>query len=379
MKLGFVYYLILFSFLNLKGQNISNQYFEGNGNVVSTAVPFLLFNPDARSNSLGGSGVSTEPDIFSSHWNSAKLSQIEGDYGIGLSYLPWLKSIDPNIYLTTINGFKRLDRRTCLGFGVYYFSLGQTIFKDESGNQNGVGYPNEFSLEATFSERFGRHFSLGVTGKYIHSDLTNGQIFLGKETSPGNTGAIDFSFYYNRIWELKNPIHLSLGLNLSNLGPKINYGLNNSSFLPSNLRFGVSIGKIFNDIHYTNFSLEFNKLLVPTLPIIDSKGNIISGQDPNVGAFKGILSSFTDAPGGLKEELQEISISPAFEYRFGEIISIRTGMLLVNKNFGNKKLLDFGLGLKIAKNLDLSFSYQANLVPLSSITNTFTLSLSAIL
>ena len=375
-KVVLVLFIIFFRKLSFP-QNLLSQPTRLNGNRVQTAVPFLLISPDSRANSLGDAGVSTLPDAFSSYWNPAKLSQIEGEYGLGLGFVPWLRNIDPNIYLASCTGYKKIDNRTSVGFGVYYFSLGQTIFKDESGYENGIGYPNEFSLEGTFSQRIGRYFSIGLNGKYIHSDLTNGQIYQGVELRPGNTIALDWGIFYKKEYEVRNPIHFAFGLTISNLGPKISYDLQDKSFIPTNLRTGISIGRTFNDVHYTSLSLEFSKLLVPTLPLTDANGNIISGLDPNRSLLSGIFGSFFDAPGGFKEELQEISISPGFEYKYAQILSLRTGMYLENKNFGNRKYLSFGIGLRIESFLDLNLSYNVNLVPTSTIDNTLRISISA--
>lgn len=372
-----IIFIFIFLFFKVKSQNSINQILISNGNSVSSAVPFLLISPDSRSNSLGDAGVSTQPDGFSSFWNPAKLAEIKEDYGIGIGFVPWLKNIDPNIYLASVYGFKKLERKTSIGFGVLYFNLGETTFKDESGYQNGIGYPNEFCLQATFSQRVGRYFSLGLNGKYIHSDLTNGQFYQGNVIKPGNSVAIDFGFFFKREFELHNPSHFYLGLDLSNFGPKMSYDLKNTSLLPTNLRMGISFGKTFNDKHYTNFSLEFNKLLVPTLPITDSNGNIILGKDPDRTLLSSVFGSFTDAPGGFREELEEISISPGFEYVYDNIISLRTGLHLENKNFGNKKLLSFGIGIKIESFLDVNFSYTESLISLSNLNNNYTISLTA--
>jgi hypothetical protein len=378
--MGRLFVFVFFNFLIIEksfSQNSANQVGSYNGNTISTAVPFLLISPDSRGSSLGDAGVSTEPDLFSAHWNPGKLSQMKGDYGIGVGYVPWLKNIDPNIYLASVSGFKKIDHRTSLGFSVYYFNLGQTTFKDESGYQNGVGYPNEFSLDATFSKKIGMYSSLGLNGKYIHSDLTNGQIYQGAELKPGNSLALDVGYFYSRFFEMRNPNHIGFGITISNIGPKISYDFNTNSFLPTNLRLGLSVGKTFNEVNYTNFSLEFNKLLVPTLPITDSNGKIISGRDPNRSLLSGILGSFSDAPGGIKEELQEISISPGFEYVYDNLISLRTGFYLENKNFGNRKYINFGIGLKIQSYLDLSLSYLETLVATSTVNNSLRITLSA--
>ena len=364
----------------LKSQNTFIQINGSQPNSSQTsAVPFLLIAPDARGNSLGDAGAATQPDVYSAHWNAAKLVSIEGDYGIGIGYVPWLRKIEPDIYLATVSGFKKVGSNSALAFSVYYFNLGQTIFRDESGYQNGVGYPNEFSLEATYSQKFGRNFSLGFTGKYIHSDLSNGQVFQGALLNPGNTAALDFSVYYRKLIENVNPRTFAFGMVLSNIGPKIAYGKDNKAFLPANLRIGFSYGINFNDLHQTNFSLDFNKLLVPNQLILDSSGKVISVVNSNVSALSGIISSFTNASGGFKQVIQEITISPGFEYIYDRTLSLRTGLFLENKNSGGRQYLNLGMGLKINSSFDFHISYLYNLNPISSLANTFRISLGAVL
>ncbi len=378
--LWILFLLIFADSIYIHGQN-TNTSIDGKqaNSTVPIGVPFLLISPDARSSSLGDAGVSTGADVYSAHWNAAKLVQIEGDYGVGISYVPWLRKLVPDLYLATATGFKKISEDLALGLSIYYFNLGKTSFKDESGYLNGVGYPNEFSLEGTFSQKFGRNFSLGFTAKYIHSDVSNGQIYQGVSLSPGNSEALDISFYYKKAIEKFNPTFLSWGIAISNIGPKISYGINNAAFLPANLRIGFTYGRIFHEVNRTNFSLDLNKLLVPSTPLLDANGNIIAGRNPNQSVLSSLISSFYDAPGGFRQELQEISISPGFEYIYDKTLSLRTGLFLENKNAGNRKYLNAGFGLKIKSNFDFNISYLYNLEPTSSLTNTFRISLGIIL
>src|SRR5690349_577979 len=60
----------------------------GQVNTITTAVPFLLISPDARSAGLADCGVATTPDPNSTHWNPAKLSFADKKMGFAISYTP---------------------------------------------------------------------------------------------------------------------------------------------------------------------------------------------------------------------------------------------------------------------------------------------------
>jgi hypothetical protein len=327
-------------------------------NNISTAVPFLLIIPDARTASMGDAGVAVQPDANSMGVNPSKLAFLDKPYGFSASYSPWLKSLVPDINLAYISGFYKLNDQSAIGGSLRYFSLGQIQLTDANQQDLGIYSPNEFSIDATYSKRFGNEFSLGTTARFIYSNLTSGQFSAGQQTKAGKAFAVDVSAYYRRQTVLfgKDAI-VSAGANFSNIGTKMSYVDGGTNFfLPTNMKIGAASTLIVDDYNQFTFALDFNKLMVPTQPIRDSNGGIISGKDPDRSVPAGIFGSFSDAPGGFSEELKEVSIAAGAEYWYNQQFALRAGYFYEPPEKGDRRYFTLGAGLKYnIFNIDLAY------------------------
>lgn len=326
-------------------------------NTIQTAAPFLLITPDARSGAMGDAGVAISPDANSMHWNPAKLAFLDKPTGLSVSYTPWLRNLVPDVDLGYLTIYHRLDERNTIGGALRYFSYGSIQLTDNQQNDIGVYSPNEFSIEGSFSRKFGEGFSLGTAIRYIRSSLSNGQ-FNGQDIQPATAMAADASAYFKRGTVMfGKDTELAFGLNLSNIGTKMSYSDGGSkSFLPANMKFGGATTFILDEMNRFTVALDLNKLLVPTSPIRDSNGNIISGRDPDRSVPSGIFGSFTDAPGGFSEEFNEVSYSLGTEYWYNKQFAIRSGYFYESPSKGDRRYFTVGAGLKYnVFNLDLAY------------------------
>jgi hypothetical protein len=359
-----VLYFLLLSGTVLHAQ-ISRKELTGSDlNAIQSAVPFLTIAPDSRSGAMGDVGVATSPDLNSMHWNPAKFAFIAENAGIGLSYTPWLRTLVPDINLAYLTGYKRIDRQQVVSASLLYFSLGEIIFTDQEGQIIKPFNPNEFAIDAAYSRLFSDRLSGGIAFRFIRSDLTGElQGETVGETKAGISFAADISTYYQREVELGDKSgFLAIGANISNIGTKISYTSGKEKeFIPINLRVGTSMTVDLDDFNKITLSLDLNKLLVPTPPIYYQDGDTLPdgsvvvpgeriiqyGMDPNVSVPVGMLHSFYDAPGGFKEEMQEIMIGAGLEYLYRKQFAIRTGYFYENQWKGNRKYFAFGVGLKL--------------------------------
>ncbi len=386
--------LLLMIPVNLYAQNgndpdIGDVLGQRDVNTITTAVPFLMIAPDARSGALGDAGVSSTPDINSMHWNPAKYAFMEQEMGVAVSYTPWLRSLVPDINLSYLTGYRKIDDLQTVAFSLKYFTLGDVNFTDEVGNSMGSVRPNEFSIDAAYSRILGQHLSGAIAARFIYSDLTQGQMAGSIPTEPGISLAADVAAYYERDLNWQNtPATFSAGINISNMGNKISYTEDiNADFIPINLRIGPSINLELDDYNQLAFMIDFNKLLVPTPPIyarddngqvkIDDDGEyvIAEGEDPNRSVVAGMLGSFSDAPGGFSEEMQEITISAGAEYWYEEQFALRAGYFHEHESKGNRKYFTFGLGLKYNV-FGLDFAYLVPVAQRSPLENVLRFSLS---
>lgn len=369
-------------FAQLSNPNANVDWLTGkveNGNrIISTGVPLLLIAPDSRAGAMGDVGAASRPDANSIHWNAAKLSFMEKQAGLTFTYSPWLREIVSDIKLMYLSGYYRLDERNTLGASLTYFSLGSIDFFSEDGQATGTYKPNEFAFDVAYSMKLSENLSMSLTGRYIRSDLTQGQNVGTTSTHAANAGAADLGLYYQNKIDLEMPSEYAFGVQISNLGSKISYSDNmESSFLPANLRIGGRYSMDFDQFNNLSVIADFNKLLVPTPPVYDDEGNIFAGKDPNVGVLQGAIQSFYDAPNGLKEELQEISMSLGLEYWYNKILAVRAGYFYEAKNKGARKYLTLGAGLRYnVMGLDISYLISTSSLNNNPLKNTLRVSLS---
>ncbi len=317
-------------------------------NVLDYSVPFLTIAPDSRAGAMGDAGVATSPDDNSLHWNPAKYAFIDHDMSVSVSYTPWLRNLVSDIDLGYLSGHYRLDNQQVISGSLLYFSLGEIIFRDINNNYAGQHTPNEFSIDAAYSRKFGAHFSGGVAFRYIRSDLTGGTFTGGTETTAGNAVAADVSmFYQEKGLEISDTeFDLRFGMNIRNIGSKISYTNERKNFIPTNLKIGTSIDFRLDEYNSLMLTADVNKLLVPTPPaIVDD--SIVAGMNPDVSVPQGMVQSFYDAPGGLEEELHELKYSLGMEYWYQDAFAVRAGYFHEHQTKGNRKYFTVGVGLKL--------------------------------
>ena len=349
-----------------------------NGNrVISTGVPLLLIAPDSRAGAMGDVGAASKPDANSIHWNAAKLSFTEKKAGLSFSYTPWLRQIVSDIKLMYLSGYYKIDDRSTVGGSLTYFSLGSIDFFSEEGISTGTYKPNEFAFDLAYSMKLSNNLSLSLTGRYIRSDLTQGQNVGTTQTHAANAAAADLGLYYQNKLNIDLPSEYAFGLQISNLGTKISYSDNmESSFLPANLRLGGRYTMDFDQFNNLSLMVDLNKLLVPTPPVYNEDGSIYAGMDPNVGILQGAIQSFYDAPNGLKEEMQEISLSVGAEYWYNKVLAVRAGYFYEAKNKGARQYLTVGAGLRYnVMGLDISYLISTSALSNNPLKNTLRIAL----
>jgi len=353
--------LLIFAFDSVQSQITTNELTGGDEiNTITTAVPLLLIAPDARAGAMGDAGVATTPDANSIHWNPSKLAFINDDMGFSVSYTPWLRQLVPDINLAYLSGYKKIDKDQVIAATLLYFSLGNIVFTNIVGEVTGEFNPNEFAFDIAYARKFSKKISGGLALRYIYSNLTGG-VFLegGLETRAGQSIAADVSTYYqNDITVGGKDAILGLGLNISNIGSKISYTETaNRSFIPINMRLGTSLAIDLDNYNTLALAVDVNKLLVPTPDLDDDSLQLWTKKSVASGMF----GSFGDAPGGFKEEMNEITYSIGLEYWYDKQFAIRAGYFNEHKTKGNRKYFTLGAGLKYNV-FGLDFSY---LIPTS--------------
>ena len=332
-------------------------------NPVYTAVTSQTIAPDARAAGLSDVGVATDPDVNSQYWNPAKYPFTISRAGVSISYTPWLRQIVNDMYMANLVGYYRIGDYSAVSTSLRYFNMGEVPLSSSVGSSNDMTInPYEMSFDAAYSLMLSEKFSIAAGVRWIYSDLTDD---YSSETTPGSAFAADIAAYYQNYINIgQRECQLGVGLNISNIGSKINFGSDdNSEFIPTNMRLGAALMIPVDQFNRFTIAVDANKLLVPTRPIqkeneTDEDYNVRLQKDYyDISSIGGIFKSFGDAPGGFKEELQEVSWSLGGEYVYNDKFAIRAGYHHESETKGNRKYFTVGAGFKMS-----AFSLDAGYV-----------------
>jgi hypothetical protein len=208
--------------------------------------------------------------------------------------------------------------------------------------------PNEITVDLSYSLKLSESFAMSVAGRFLRSDL---KIHTDMDATSANSLGVDIAgFYQSSVFDLGNFDGLiRAGFNISNIGPRLKYDEGGQmDFIPTNLRVGTGLDLIFDSSNVLGVYLEFSKLLVPTpVAFYDSSNRLKGYRQPDVNFFNGIFKSFNDAPGGIQEELKEITCALGFEYLFAETLALRAGYFNESEEKGSRRYMTFGAGLEL--------------------------------
>lgn len=363
--------------VSLAGSFTANSQNPDDQRPITTAVPFLMINPDARTGGMGDLGVATEADAASMQWNVGKLAFAPKDMSFNVSYTPWLRNLVPDINLAYLGFYKKIGDRVCIGASLKYFSLGDITFTDQNGTNIGVYTPNEFSIDAGASLKLSQYWSGGIAFRFIYSNLTLGQIVGGSATNAGLAGSGDFGFYYENPDKklFKRPVTWRFGFAFTNIGSKIKYSDvdPDGDFIPTNLRIGASSTLDIDKFNKLTWAIEFSKLLVPSSNIaLDTTDN---GANKVQSPIVGIFTSWGDAPAGFYGEMLEITFATGVEYWYNNLFRASAGFFYEPQASGNRTYFTLGAGVRY-KVFGLDFSYLLPTVQRHPLENTLRFSLS---
>lgn len=344
--------------------NIKNEF-----NPIETGVTSLSIAPDARGAAMGDIGAATDPDAYSQFWNPSKYAFAYSKAAVSLSYTPWLRKLVNDIFLADVSGYWKLgsNDNQAVSASLRYFSLGEVNTNDPSGITTQSLNPYELSFDVGYSRKLSEKFSMGVVFRYIYSDLGFSNSYAGDQTVGASAFSADISGYYTTYPIIgRNECQWSWGWNISNIGTKVNYNNGEDlAFLPTNLRLGTTFTFPLADYHNLALSLDLNKLLVPARPRESDYPDDTDGEREYLDALQewqdmspitGIFKSFSDAPGGFKEELREITYSLGAEYSYNQQFFLRAGYYHESQYKGNRQYFGIGAGFSLnVLRLDASY------------------------
>ncbi len=359
--------LLLFATLQASAQD-KNEMF----NPVNTSVTSQSIAPDARAAGMGDVGAATDPDVTAQYWNPAKYPFCISRAAVSLNYTPWLRQLVNDMDLAYLVGYYRIGDYSAVSASLRYFSLGEVQLSSNIAGDDDYANtinPYEMSFDVAYSLMLSEKFSIAAAVRWIYSDITYNYT---DETAPASAFGADLALYYQNYLNLgQRECQLGLGMNISNIGSKITFGGSDDGlFIPTNLRLGASLMIPIDEYNRITFAADANKLLVPTFPqqrdgeSTEDYEQRIQKEYYDVSSISGIFKSFGDAPGGFKEELQEIQWSLGAEYIYNDKFALRAGYHHESENKGNRKYFTVGAGFKMS-----AFQLDAGYVIATAKTN----------
>lgn len=341
-------YLFVLGVLTASAQDKRDMF-----NPVRNSVTSQTIAPDARAAGMGDVGAATDPDVNSQYWNPAKYPFAISRAGVALNYTPWLRQLVNDMDLAYMAGYYRIGDYSAVSASLRYFSLGEVQTSTSVSGDAMTINPYEMSVDVAYSLMLSEKFSIAAAVRWIYSDLTYDYT---SDTSPGSAFAADLGLYYQNYINIGDrESQLGLGLHISNIGSKITFGgTDDSEFIPTNLRLGGSLMIPIDDYNRFTIAADANKLLIPTYPQQKDGESTEDYQKRkqkdyyDLSSIGGIFKSFGDAPGGFKEELQEVNWSVGAEYTYHDQFSVRAGYHNESANKGNRKYFTVGAGLKMS-------------------------------
>jgi Type IX secretion system protein PorV len=343
-------------------------------NVITTAVPFLLVSADARSAGMADNGVASSADSYSQQWNPAKYAFIRDKTGFSISYTPYLTDLVNDISLGQLNYYNRINERSAFAGSFRFFGLGEIELRENAEDIPRTVSPSEFAFDGSYALKLSEKFSMAIGARFINSNLkvatdvgdaSSASSFAVDVAGFFQTEELSFSDFNGR-WRA--------GFNLQNLGPKMSYDNTQEStnFLPANMKLGGGFDFILDDYNKVALNIEVSKLLVPTPqdPDLDGDGNVTPQERNennqnynNIGWFEGVFQSFSDAPGGMSEEMKEFTYSAGAEYLYQDSFALRMGYFHENPDKGARQFFSLGAGFRYsAIKVDVSYLFSTSQV-----------------
>ena len=318
------------------------------------AVPFLLLAPDSRFSGLGESGSGVADNSAAIFWNPAGIAFLTGTE-LSITHSNWLPQFNLDLFydFLTYRGYIE-DLDGSVTASITYMNFGEFVRTGES-DPTPLGTFRSFDAALTlgYATKLHPDWGVGINFRLIHSRLSPQPV--GQETGSGVATSISFDIagmwrpeHLDIFgWNIDNS--LSIGINLSNLGPKIYYiDQAQADPIPTNFRLGIAAQLIQDEFNSLTFTLDLSKLLVSK-----TSRQVIEGGDTTTVSesddwYQAIFTAWGDKP--ISEELRDIVTSMGLEYWYGTpgdfLFALRSGFFYEDPSYGNRKFLTFGAGIR---------------------------------
>ena len=320
-----------------------------------SAVPFLLIAPDSRASGIGESGGGLADNSSAIFWNPAGAAFLTGTE-IGITHSNWLPEFHLDLfydYLTFRQYFEEIDGNLLASFT--FMNYGEFNRTELDPTVLGVFRSYDFALTVGYATKLSSDWGLGFNARLIHSRLAD----KPTEYEQGSGVATSVSFDLATMWRPETFVlpfidedignKFSVGVNLSNMGPKITYiDQDQADPIPTNFRLGFAFDIFHDEFNSLMYTLDFTKLLVNRTTYQVMEGDSLVTKSKSEDWYRAIFTAWGDKP--FSEELRDINTSMGLEYWYGTpgdfLFALRTGFFYEDPSYGNRKFVTFGAGLR---------------------------------
>jgi len=331
----FVCTLIMLLNINIKAQG------------GATAVPFLLLAPDSRAGALGESGTGLADNSSAIFWNPAGIAFLTGSE-FSLTHSNWLPQFQLDIFYDYATYRQYIEELSgSVTASITYMNYGEfALTGQDSPTVLGTFHSFDAALTLGYATKVSDDWGLGFNFRLIHSLLSTQPTAQEQGSGQSTTLSFDIATMW-RPSHLEMPFlgdvgnNFSLGINLSNLGPKIYYiDKAQADPIPTNLRVGIAARIFQDDYNSLTYTLDFSRLLVGKIK------DTLTNQRPDF--YKAVFSSWTDR--SFSEVLQSINTAMGLEYWYGVpqdfMFALRAGFFYEDPTYGNRKFVTLGAGIR---------------------------------
>lgn len=319
-----------------------------------TSVPFLQIEPDSRAAGMGNTGVAIADNASAVFWNPAGLAFQQGTQ-VNVTHSEWLPQFNADLFYDYLVGKYHLEDIGTFGAHITFLNLGEQLRTDNTGQE--INHFNSYELAAglSYGLQLNNNWSLGTGLRFIYSSLADGEV-EGQQINPGSTVGFDLAAMYrsDQFTFLQRDASWSAGMNISNIGPKMNYTTNGQKDpLPTLFRIGWS------------FTTNLDQNGINTLTIANDISKIMARLDSDGDPQSSLNSLFTSWDSykynnGIQDVKlsvpQQLMYATGVEYWYNDLFAARTGYYYEDPNNGDRQFMTFGAGIRY-KFFGIDFSY----------------------
>ncbi len=296
---------------------------------ASSAVPFLLISPNARSSAMGEAGTGMADQIDATFWNIGGLAY-QKNTQLSLTYSKWLPQFNADLHYSYLSGSTYVpDLSGSVSGQITFLDLGEFQQTFENGSQGGRFRSLEFALGVGYSTKIAEDLGAGIQARYIQSNLSTVPVGQEQGSGIGRSVGIDLGVLWTpeTDWGLPKDF-LKLGATFTNIGPKITYiDKTQADPLPTTFRLGTAFHLVEDEFNDLTVAADVTKLLV---------------NRPSIDKVDPVPISLVTAWGNGKG----VELSLGAEYWYEKLVALRAGYFTESAAGGNRRFLTFGAGLR---------------------------------